>query len=129
MLEATLKVRVMRDMLVFLSRDIPLTTCSSNIPPTIAVAVVTREGRLEEALEFFKRENTLDYTLAKLGKPYVVFMEGITSTSSATYLDIFLSILTKLDLFSFSSSFFFFLCRQIWTLQWEEEPASLTPPL
>lgn len=88
---------------------------------------MTREGRLEEALEFFKRENTLDYTLAKLGKPYVVFMEGITSTSSPTYLDIFLSILTKLDLFSFSSSFFFLRC-QTWTLQWEEEPASPTPP-
>ena len=46
---------------------------------SIAVAVETREGRLDEALEFFKRENTLDYTLAKLGKPYVVIMEGITS--------------------------------------------------
>lgn len=88
---------------------------------------MTREGRLEEALEFFKRENTLDYTLAKLGKPYVVFMEGITSTSSPTYLDIFLSILTKLDLFFFTSSFSFFCCP-IWTLQWEEEPASPIPP-
>jgi hypothetical protein len=89
---------------------------------------VTREGRLEEALEFFKRENTLDYTLAKLGKPYVVFMEGITSTSSPTYINIFLSILTKLDLLSFSSSLFFFLRCQTWTLQWEEEPAFPIPP-
>jgi hypothetical protein len=88
---------------------------------------VTREGRLEEALEFFKRENTLDYTLAKLGKPYVVFMEGITSTSSPTY-PYPPSILTKLDLFSVSSSFFFFFCCWISTLQWEEEPASPIPP-
>jgi hypothetical protein len=126
-LEVTLKVRVMRDMpssslAIYRSRVV-----LSIVPPLIAVAVVTREGRLEEALEFFKRENTLDYTLAKLGKPYVVFMEGITSTSSPTYPYPPL-ILTKLDLFSFSSSLFFFLRCQTWTLQWEEEPASPIPP-
>jgi len=42
---------------------------------------MTRAGKLEEGLDFFKHENTLDYLLAKLGKPYVVIMEGITSTS------------------------------------------------
>jgi hypothetical protein len=90
---------------------------------------VTREGRLEEALEFFKRENTLDYTLAKLGKPYVVFMEGITSTSSHTHLDLF-SVLSKHDLFSSSSpSLLLLLLSNLeFDLQWEEEPASPIPP-
>jgi len=45
-----------------------------------AIAQMARAGKLEEGLDFFKHENTLDYILAKLGKPYVVIMEGITST-------------------------------------------------
>jgi hypothetical protein len=40
----------------------------------------TRAGRIKEALEFFRVEVQLDYELARLGKPYVVVMEGITSS-------------------------------------------------
>jgi 3-hydroxyisobutyryl-CoA hydrolase len=46
----------------------------------VALAMNTRAGRIKEALEFFRVEVQLDYELARLGKPYVVVMEGITSS-------------------------------------------------
>lgn len=48
-----------------------------------AVAQAVRAGKTKEALEFFRTENELDYALAKLNKPYVVFMEGITMGGGA----------------------------------------------
>lgn len=48
-----------------------------------AVVEQAKAGNLREATQFFKDENTLDYELAILGKPYVVFMNGITMGGGA----------------------------------------------
>lgn len=48
-----------------------------------SVVQMVKDDKLDEALRFFQKENSLDYALAKLGKPYVVFMNGITMGGGA----------------------------------------------